>query len=192
MKKLLILRHGPTRWNENKCLQGLTDIPLSNTGRNVVKAWRIPTEYEDFQCMSSPLQRAFETAQLLSLKPTPTPALVEMCWGEWEGKKLADLRDQLGDKMVQNEAGGLDFCPPKGESPRDVQNRLKPWLQGLNTSTIAVAHRGVIRALYALARDWDMKQKPPDRLDKFSAHLFQIDDQGRPVVERLNIQLEGL
>jgi probable phosphoglycerate mutase len=53
--------------------------------------------------------------------------------------------------MTQNEAAGLDFRPPGGESPRDVQERLKPYLASLAGPTIAVTHKGVLRALYALA-----------------------------------------
>ena len=50
--------------------------------------------------------------------------------------------------MSENEAAGLDFRPAGGESPRDVQDRLLPWLAGLRGPTVAVTHKGVIRALY--------------------------------------------
>ena len=69
---------------------------------------------------------------LLGLDPRPEPRLVEMAWGEWEGRRLADLRAELGDAMIENEARGLDFRPPGGESPRDVQERLKPLLACLS------------------------------------------------------------
>lgn len=189
MKKLLILRHGPTQWNENHRIQGHTDIALNSTGRAVVGEWSVPAEFENFSCVTSPLSRAMETAALLGLTGRADAALKEMSWGDWEGQSLKALRGEFGEQMAKNEARGLDFCPPNGESPRAVQDRLRPWLKALETSTIVVAHRGVIRALYAMASDWDMTSKAPNRLDKFGAHLFQINDQGHPILERLNISL---
>lgn len=190
MIKILILRHGPTQWNADKRIQGHSDIPLGPQGQDVVRNWQIPKTFINFDCTTSPLSRAQETARLLNLSPQPNAALTEMSWGEWEGQSLADLRAKLGDEMTQNESRGLDFCPPGGESPRDVQNRLKPWLKSLSTSTIVVAHRGIIRALYALANGWDMQTKSPERIEKFAAHLFSLDDLGQPTIERLNIDLE--
>jgi probable phosphoglycerate mutase len=95
--------------------------------------------------------------------------------------------------MAENEARGLDFRPPGGESPRDVQARLEPWLAALAAGdqaiNVAVAHKGVIRALYALAVGWDMTGKPPEKLRDGCGHLFEIDEAGRPAVVRLNVPL---
>ena len=54
---------------------------------------------------------------------------------------------------------------------------------------MAVTHKGVIRALYALATGWDMTDKPPTRLTARGAHLFAVAADGRPVVRRLNVPL---
>src|SRR3546814_16034964 len=80
--------------------------------------------------------------------------LVETDWGAWEGRTLAELRADLGAGMAANEARGLDFRPPGGESPRDVQDRLRPLLAELadaGEDVVAVSPKGVLRALYALA-----------------------------------------
>ena len=192
MTKLLILRHGPTVWNAGHRLQGHTDIPLSDAGRALVRGWCLAPEFKGFQALSSPLCRAQETAQILGLDAHPEAALTEMSWGDWEGRTLSDLRARLGSEMAANEARGLDFRPPGGESPREVQERLKPWLKNVQKATVAVAHRGVIRALYALATGWDMCSPPPVRMDKFAAHLFSVDGQGQPRLDRLNIPLGGV
>src|SRR3546814_10532072 len=60
--------------------------------------------------------------------------LVETDWGAWEGRTLAELRADLGAGMAANEARGLDFRPPGGESPRDVQDRMRPLLAELARS----------------------------------------------------------
>ena len=116
-----------------------------------------------------------------------------MSWGVWEGRTLPDLRAELGDLMTAWEAEGLDFKAPGGESPRDVQTRLRPWLAELaeiGAPTLAVCHKGVIRALYALAIGWDMTDKPPRKLREPAVQLFTLSTDGLPTVAELNITLE--
>lgn len=193
MTRVLILRHGITAWNAEGRIQGHTDIPLSPEGRAMVQAWAVPAEFQGFAWVVSPLGRARETAALLGAEnPEADEALMEMRWGEWEGQRLAELRERFGAEMAANEARGLDFRPPGGESPRELRQRLQPWLAQVareGRDRIAVAHKGVIRALYTLASGWDMTGKPPDKLQWACAHLFALDGEGTPRCERLNIPL---
>jgi probable phosphoglycerate mutase len=151
-----MIRHGPTAWTEENRIQGHSDIPLSAAGRDMVCGWRVPPDLAAYDWVSSPLSRARETAVLLSgREPAIEPRLKEMSYGEWEGLRLPDLRAELGDEMVENEARGLDFRPPGGESPGELQDRLRPWLAEVaarGRSTLAVAHHGVLRALFSLDR----------------------------------------
>ena len=108
---------------------------------------------------------------------------------------VAGLRARLGTEMAMAEAAGLDFRPPGGESPRDVQARVMSLLAEIARSgrpTAAITHKGVIRAVLALATDWDMRGKPPYRLSWSSAHLFRLDEAGWPAVMRLNLPLERM
>ena len=191
MTKVLVIRHGPTDWNEAGLIQGRTDRSLSEAGREQIAAMRLPDEWARAQCLSSPLQRAIETARILKLDPKPEPRLIEMTWGEWEGKRLKDLRVERGAEIAANEAKGLDFRPPGGESPRDVQARLRPLLSEVRTPTIFITHKGVLRALYALAIDWDMSRDAPQELRDGRAHSFSIVPDGTPSVDELNIKLAG-
>ena len=190
MIPLLVVRHGPTDWNEAGLIQGRTDRALSEAGRAQTRAMRLPAGWADARCLSSPLVRAMETAKLLSLDPSPEPRLIEMAWGEWEGQNLAALREKLGAAMAENEAKGLDFRPPGGESPRDVQARVRPLLRELTGRTIFVTHKGVLRALYALATGWTMTAKAPQKLLNGRAHAFAICADGAPSVVELNIALD--
>ncbi len=126
--------------------------------------------------------RALQTADILAIEsPIIELALIEMDWGDWEGKILKPLRKQLGDEMRNNEARGLDFCPPNGESPRQLQQRLKPWLREIGEccdDVGAVVHKGIIRCLYALAMDWDMCGESPVQFDWSALHEFEIDKKG--------------
>jgi probable phosphoglycerate mutase len=193
MIPLVLVRHGPTAWNETGRVQGREDIPLSAAGRAEVRGWRLPPEFAGYQWITSPLSRAVETALLLgAVDPPSDPRLAEMDWGAWSGMELEDLRAELGDLMKAWEAKGLDFQAPGGESPRAVQGRLRPFLAeraAIGAATIAVAHKGIIRAIYAEATGWDMTGPAPHKLKDGCAQMFALDAAGRPHVAQLNIAL---
>lgn len=190
---LILIRHGPTDWNEAGLIQGRSDRSLSAAGRKAVAGWRLPQEVAGYRWVTSPLARAVETATLLGHPDAEIePALVEMHWGTWEGWRLDLLRQREGEAMAANEARGLDFRPVGGESPRDVQRRLQPWLARLAAErrpTVAVCHKGVIRALFALASGWDMTGKSGLKQRPGSFHRLRLDADGRPSVEALDVAM---
>ena len=199
MSRLLLIRHGATAWNEAGRIQGRSDPGLSAGGRAAVARWVLPAWTAGARWLCSPLTRARETAEILHGKEPGAPVVVEprlaeMDWGAWEGRTLADLRDEFGAGMTANEGRGPDFRPPGGESPRDVQRRLRPLLAELaatGAATVAVTHKGVIRAAYALASGWDLTGRPPAKLRDGCAHAFILDPGGTPRVAALNLQLDA-
>lgn len=195
MTLLAMLRHGPTRWNAVGRIQGRTDVSLSEAGITEVKGWRLPPEVAGARWQASPLLRAVETARLLgAIDIELVPALGEMRWGEWEGRLLSEIRAADPEGVADIEARGLDFAPPGGESPRLVQARLRPWLESVTrrgATTLAVTHKGVIRALYAEASGWPMLGRPPDKLDWSCLHFFRLAPDGRPSLERMNVRLRA-
>src|SRR5204862_6156737 len=109
---------------------------------------RLPKLCREMHIVTSPLARCVETAALIGAPHAQRePRLVEASWGAWEGKRLSDIREELGAAMAQNEARGWDFRPEGGESPREVLTRVRSWLAELSAPTLAVTHRGVIRAI---------------------------------------------
>lgn len=195
MTVLVLIRHGPTEWNATGRVQGRTDVPLSEAGRARVRSWRVPPPLLEHHWLASPLARARETAEILSGRaPALEPRLAEMHWGEWEGETLANLRARYGDDMVENEAKGLDFRAASGESPREVCARLAAFFTEharLGQDTVAVSHKGVIRAALALATGWDMTGEAPAELDWDCAHAFRLDARGGIQPVRLNISLSA-
>jgi broad specificity phosphatase PhoE len=192
MTPLALLRHAPTDWNAARRLQGRADISLSAAAREALRQKKLPAPFATWRALMSPLQRCRETASVLGLAPAIDRRLIEMDWGVYEGRGLDELRAQYGEALSTNEARGLDFRPPQGESPRDVQTRVAPLLAEIANAgapTLAVTHRGVIRAIYALACGWDMTGEPQDELDLYALHLFTLDAQGLPRVDCLNIAL---
>ena len=192
MPVLTLIRHAPTTWNEQRRIQGRSDIPLSDSGRLSAKAWVLADDLRQAQWFSSPLQRTRQTASILGIDAKIEDRLIETSWGSWEGESLDNLRDLHGEAMQQNEARGLDFCPPDGESPRMVQDRIIPWLAfvgGLDHPVAAVTHRGVIRALTALATDWDMTGKERHKLRPAYCRQFSIAVTGQPSLLQPDVSL---
>jgi broad specificity phosphatase PhoE len=193
MTHVAFMRHGPTSWNGAKRLQGRADIELTPRTREFLKARRIPHEFDGWRVLCSPLKRCRETAELLGLPAEIEPRLIEMSWGDFEGRTMSDIRAELGAALAENESRGLDFHPPNGESPRMVYARLRPLLAEIaedGRDTLCVTHRGVFRTVYAHARAWDMKDDPPDKLDLYAMHVFRLDKDGAPAIVDLNLALK--
>ncbi len=196
MTLLALIRHGATVWNAEGRVQGHTDTPLSTEGHAEVAARAaggLNPALSGYYWVSSPLRRARLTATLLcGFAPPCEPRLLEMSWGHWEGRKLAELREELGAEMRANEDRGLDFKPDGGESPREVQTRIRPWLVEIaarRPAVAAVTHKGLIRAVMAWAHDWDMTGKPPVKLDWSRAHIFRIAPDGNPEPAAMNVEI---
>ena len=187
MARVALLRHGETAWSGGGAIHGRTDVPLL-PGTRII----LPEVCRGMRVVTSPLRRCVETAALLGAPDAARePRIIEMDWGDCQGESFVALRERLGEAMRDNEARGLDFRPPGGESPRLVLERVKAWLKEIASAgepTLAVTHRGVIRALFAEATGWDMRGKPPARLEWDAVQLFELDDEGAPSIRQLNLR----
>ncbi len=194
MTRVAFLRHARTAWNLDSRLQGRADIPLAPEGRADLSGCRPPADLDGALWHVSPLLRARETATLLGHgEARVTPALIEIDHGAFEGRRLADIRAEGGAAMAELEALGLDYRASGGESPREVRDRVAGWLReiaAMGGDHVAVCHKTVIRVVLSLAYDWDMRGKPPVRLDWTGLHIFALDAAARPAPFRLDQPLE--
>lgn len=188
-----MIRHGATDWNAERRLQGRIDRPLSAQGQSEVKGWNMPRLLRDACWFTSPLGRAEATAALLGHpEATMDPALIEMDWGDWEGRTREELIAEFGSELLDCSPLGRDFRPANGESPREVWVRLSPWIAAIAKTArpvVAVTHRGVIRAAYAEATGWDMVGSAPGELAANAAHLFLARTDGSIGLIRVNLLL---
>src|SRR5436190_9976960 len=102
MTTLLLVRHGETDWNAAGRLQGHTDRPLSDYGREQARRLASELTGEEFDAIySSDLARARETAEIvgaeLDLPVVLDPDLREKDWGNWEGLTSTE---RLGIELV--------------------------------------------------------------------------------------------
>lgn len=178
MIRLALLRHGHTAWNRAGQIQGRSDIPLDQDARAELSQFSLPAPWDQADLWSSPLSRAVETAQIVSNHaPRTAPALTEMFWGDWEGKKGLDLKADPGSGFRDIEHWGWDYRPPGGETPAEVWARIKPWLQGLRRDSVAVCHIGIMRMILAQAHGWDFDGPAPFRIKRNRLFVVELDGE---------------
>jgi 2,3-bisphosphoglycerate-dependent phosphoglycerate mutase len=156
---ILLARHGETDWNRENRFQGHADPPLNETGR--AQAAELGAALADqplTAVYSSPLQRAFETAQIVAaphgLEPAAVDALREVDVGSWQGLTRAEVEERFPKEFarwLEYERGWED-----GESYEEMGNRVIGALLELAAAhegerILAVSHGGPVRAAYALA-----------------------------------------
>ncbi len=159
MTTILLARHGETDWNRENRFQGHANPPLNETGRAQAAELAAALAAEPLAAVySSPLRRAFETAQILAaphgLKPVPVDALREVDVGSWEGLTRAEIEERFPEQFARwldYEAGWED-----GESYEEMSRRVIAGLLDLAAAhegerILAVSHGGPVRAAYALA-----------------------------------------
>lgn len=138
---LYIIRHGKTDWNKIYKLQGRTDIPLNDEGRQMAKDAAV--EYKDIHfdvCYCSPLIRAQETAQIL-LKNRNVPIitderLIEMSFGVCEG--LENSFSKPESPMYKFFKEPQNYIPPEGaESFEELFARTGEFLQKIVKPALA-------------------------------------------------------
>lgn len=156
MKRLLLVRHGATAWNERGLCLGRKDLPLSDTGRRQAERLRDALRGERLdRVFSSPLARARETARLLGFEPELLPDLIEIDRGAWEGLAPDEIRrldPELHARWYEDPTG---LAMPRGEAFPDLWRRAGRALELLEGSAagtvLAVGHRAINRVLIARA-----------------------------------------
>jgi probable phosphoglycerate mutase len=191
--RLALLRHGHTDWNRAGRIQGRSDIPLDAEARTELAGYALPAPWDTADLWSSPLQRAAETARLVSGRaPQTAPALTEMNWGSWEGLHGRDLKADPASGFRDIEHWGWHYQPPGGETPAQVWDRIAPWIHALQRDTVAVCHIGIMRMILARAHGWDFAGPAPFRIKR--NRLFVVGITGtdlRPLGEPVRLIAKG-
>lgn len=150
--KIWLLRHGQTDWNLEGRLQGRTDIPLNQAGIiGAHQAGILMVGQRLGRILSSPLQRAMTTAQIVAVSQGITavadPRLIERDFGRLEGMMRRDILhgDGSSDSFITAEdAGG-------GAEPwSQVKARMKAAYDDLPDNrgpVLIVSHMAALTAL---------------------------------------------
>jgi broad specificity phosphatase PhoE len=117
---LYVARHGETAWSLTGQHTGLTDLPLTEHGEHNARSLALRLQGMTFaKVLTSPLQRAVRTCELAGFRSLAEidPDLLEWDYGEYEGRRGADIRKERPDWNLFR-----DGCPG-GESPHQVAAR---------------------------------------------------------------------
>ena len=149
MTTVSIIRHTRVAEAAGRCY-GQYEMPLADTFEEEM------VHYESLLSVpslvySSPLSRCLRLAEALPFHAeiVQEPALMEVNFGEWEGK--------LWDVIPQAElnpwmADFVEVAPPQGESLREMYGRVAAFLDRLRKvekEVLLVTHAGVIRCVWA-------------------------------------------
>ncbi len=146
--RLFLVRHGQTSWNSDMRAQGHTDIELDEVGeRQARQVAEVAADLGIARVVSSDLKRAASTATAIA-NAAQVPlqldhALRERSFGKYEGMKFGELSAVLAQQQHIEGLDTYDVRPPKGESLKDVWERMKPISKALfseRENTLVVAH----------------------------------------------------
>jgi broad specificity phosphatase PhoE len=170
-----LLRHGQTDWNIDLKLQGSTDIPLNETGKEQARQAALALNPEDWDLIiASPLSRARDTAEIiaqeLSMNVVIVPALIERSFGAAEGLDHASWR-KLYESHVPIE--GL-------ESLEDLRLRTQLLLDLIANEysgkrVLAVSHGAFIRKVLTIVTNGELP-RDGERLSNASLNRFMHQD----------------
>lgn len=135
--KIYFVRHGETIWNKEKKIQGQSDIPLNEYGRELAYITADALQNIPFDIVySSPLIRAKETADILvknrNLDVYTDTRLVEMSFGEGEGESLPEIHSHPEMKLHNFIHNPGNYIPPNGgETFEELYARCKSFIEDI-------------------------------------------------------------
>lgn len=155
-----LVRHGQTDWNRAGKIQGTTDIPLNETGRQQAEQLATvlkersgyPAKTRIDAVYASPLARAFQTAEILA-KEEKLPlrrltGLRERDFGCWEGKSWQQVEAEYPVEFHLWREQPMVGIPSGGESRKSCEERseraIRQILEETAGDAVIVAHGGIL------------------------------------------------
>jgi broad specificity phosphatase PhoE len=196
-----LIRHAPTRWNEERRIQGQEDSPLSPAGKQAAAEWGSLLRAMGWRrILCSDLGRAGATAELIdhTLRlPVQTDArLREQNWGRWTGLTLAGLKKHRKPELRAQESLGWRFTPPGGESRLQVLDRAVAALRDAHRqwpgeSILVVGHEGVIKCLLYHLLGRTFVPDEPRVIKPAHLHLLEQTEKGLYLYRLNALSLHG-
>jgi len=169
-RRIILWRHGQTRWNVERRFQGSTDVELTETGRaQARRAARLLAGLRPDAIIASDLRRAADTAAelaaLTGLEVTLDEALRETYAGVWQGLTHDEIIARYGDEYAAWKRGE-PVRRGGGELETEVADRAAPvvlrHVEKLpeDGTLVVVSHGGTIRTTIGRLlgldpRDWE-------------------------------------
>ena len=149
LPSIYLARHGETAWSLSGQHTGLTDLPLTERGRQNASRLRERLSGLTFaKVFTSPLQRAVQTCELAGFGSVAEVDrdLLEWNYGAYEGRRTVDIHKERPDWQLFR-----DGCPG-GESPADVgarADRVLARVRAINGDVLLFSSGHFLRTLTA-------------------------------------------
>lgn len=172
--RVALVRHGQTEWNRVERFRGRAELELNDTGRRQAQAVarRLAAEFPLAAVYSSPLRRAWETAEAIGaaagLKVQALPGIIDLDYGQWQGLTPEEAAERDPARYARWLSQPHLVHLPDGESLGQVRERAGAALRQVTEAhqgrTIAlVSHRVVCKVLMCLVLGLD------------NAHFWRIE-----------------
>jgi probable phosphoglycerate mutase len=170
--EIYIVRHGQTKWNIEKRLQGRSDIDLTQKGIDLAIESGETLRNTHFDCIySSPLKRALETAKAFcggrDIEIQTDDRLLELCFGDYEGHTNDELIARPGCAYKYFFDKPELYVPgPNGETLEELCERAADFMtsvveplarDGHTQRIMIVAHGAINKALMCHVKQHGIK-----------------------------------
>lgn len=134
--EIVLIGAGETEFEVEGRIRGTLNVPLSEEGRKEVEQTLKDLFELDFNviyaCSCEAAQKTAETlAKALGAKFKSIEKLPNVNLGLWQGMLLEDIKSKQPKVFKQWQEHPDTVCPPQGETPADVQERVKEVIQWL-------------------------------------------------------------
>lgn len=195
MTTILLIRHGENNMVGKRLAGRLPNVHLNEKGQQQARHLAEVLCKAPLKAIySSPLERAVETAeplaQLLNLPVLPAPGLIELAYGDWQGKTLKQLGRLKLWKVVQHKPSEMRF--PNGESFVEVQTRAVAEVERIAAAheeqdlVACFSHGDIIRLTVAhfLGVPLDLFQRVAANPASITA--IHLNKKGQPMILHMN------
>jgi len=198
MLTVYLLRHGETTWNaDGNRYCGASDVELTPKGlEQALQAQKLLEGIRFDAVYSSPLQRAFITAQIASGKDPseiiPVQELKEASFGSWEGKRREEfiaenpvLWEEWDRSPETARAGGT------GDTAMEIVTKADAFFQRAYGShpdgtILVVAHNAVNRFYLAYKLGMPLRYYRRIVQENSAVTRFTLDDRQEIALNQLN------
>lgn len=187
MTRVILVRHGQTKWNVDLRYQGHSEVKLTQMGLHQADLVSARLAKEPIAAVySSDLGRAFVTAQCIAkphlLTVTPIRNLREYHFGEWEGLTYQQISTRWPEIAVEFFTNPDEVRVPGGETFGEVKSRADSCVRQLvalhpHQTIVLVSHGGTIRTILCAALGLHLNRVWAIRQDNTAVNIIEYTDE---------------
>ena len=198
MSRVLLVRHGETRWNHERRIQGWAPTQLNDRGRKQATALgrALSVEFEVTDLISSDLPRASETAaeigESLGIEIEFDSRFRERDFGFCQGLTYEEFSERFPQlSTARSGIEAVDARPESGETIREMAERVRAgWDEAVSRTgdgetTVVVTHGGPLYTLLGRFKGLDLAESISEQTQD-NCTVNEIDVTEEPRILREN------